>query len=243
MDMWLERARAAVEQSIGYTFREVELFAEAVTHSSFSNEQPLRYRSPFNERLEFLGDAVLELVISHQLFLRYSQMPEGRLTRVRADLVNEKSLAGLARSLNLGASLRLGRGEERSGGRDKDRLLANLVEALIGAVFLDGGLEAARKMILDLFGTTLENMAESVEQTDFKTRLQEWAQARGWPVPLYTLLGVEGPQHDQLFTCEVFCNGAVRGTGTGHTKKGAEQEAAHKALESLEKDEEQGGGE
>jgi ribonuclease-3 len=228
MDM--ETLREGLEERIGYRFRDTERLLEAVTHKSFSNEQPLEPHPPFNERLEFLGDAVLELVVSDYLFRNYPLLPEGRLTRIRAELVNEHSLAALARRLDLGRWLLLGKGEELSGGRDKESLLADFAEALIGAVFADGGMEKATELVLGMLGEAIPETAARQEGVDFKTRLQEYVQAQGGDAPEYLLTGVEGPDHRKVFTCEVHCAGVVRGMGQGRTKKKAEQEAARQAL-------------
>ncbi|MBN1140370.1 MAG: ribonuclease III [Deltaproteobacteria bacterium] len=222
-----------LEERIGYQFRNRGLLREAVTHKSFSNEQPLGARPGYNERLEFLGDAVLELVVSDYLFRRYPLLPEGRLTRIRAELVNERSLARLARDLDLGPHLLLGKGEEGSGGRDKESLLADFLEALIGAVFADGGLEPVARMVATLFDEAISEAADRQEGIDFKTRLQEHVQAKGWLSPEYRLVAAEGPEHRKLFTCEVRCEGKPYGLGRGRTKKAAEQEAARGALEKL----------
>lgn len=222
--------RGEIENRLGYRFNNEFLLMEAMTHKSYSNERPQEPRPPFNERLEFLGDAVLELVISDYLFRSYPLLSEGRLTRIRSELVNEHSLAALARNLNLGSWLLLGKGEELSGGRDKESLLADFVEALIGAVFADGGLDRAAAVVLGLYGKTIPEAASRREGVDFKTRLQEYVQALGWGAPEYLLVSAEGPDHRKLFTCEVCCEGVPRGSGCGKTKKKAEQEAARQAL-------------
>lgn len=200
-----------------------------MTHKSFSNEQPGR-NFPHNERLEFLGDAVLDLVISQLLFRSFPQFPEGELTRIRAEVVSERALAALARPLGLGYCLRLGRGEERSGGRDKDSLLANAFEAVLGAVFLDGGFEAAEVVIERLFSHAVESSACRKAGVDHKTRLQEFFQARHGKTPEYVMLEAEGPDHQRIYSVEVRFDGTAIGRGRGRTKKKAEQEAAREAL-------------
>jgi ribonuclease-3 len=209
----------SLEEKTAYSFRSRALLEEALTHKSFSNERQGE-TVPFNERLEFLGDAVLDLVVSRYVYRRFPAAPEGELTRIRAEVVNEKSLAHVARRLALGEYLRLGKGEEKSGGRKKDSLLANALEAFLGAVFCDGGFEEVRQKA----------------GTDFKTRLQEVLQARLGTVPDYVLSQVEGPEHRRLYSVEVHVDGRVAGCGSGTTKKRAEQEAAREALRKLESD-------
>lgn len=220
-----------LEDRIGYRFRDRTLFECALTHRSFSNEQT--QSPPYNERLEFLGDAVLDLAVGEALFQEHPDMVEGELTRLRADLVNEQNLAAVARLLGLGEWLRLGRGEERSGGRDKPSLLANALEALLGAVFCDGGWEAARPLCRRLLEVTLPVHLDGGPFRDYKTRLQETLQESLGRPPVYELTGSSGPDHARLFTAEVCLDGRVLGSGTGRTKKAAEQEAAARALELL----------
>ena len=219
----------ALEETIGYRFSDTALLRESLTHKSFSNEQPGR-DVPHNERLEFLGDAVLDLVVSHALFRAFPAIAEGELTRIRAEVVSEKGLAEIGRHLGLGASLRLGRGEERSGGREKDSLIADALEALLGALFCDGGFEDARRIIEDLCATAIERSARCKAGIDYKTRLQELLQAREGRTPTYALTLIEGPDHQRVYTVEVCSEGETIGCGRGRTKKAAEQEAAHEAL-------------
>ena len=226
----LDDSRQVVEQALAYHFREISRFAEAITHKSFSNEQVAMVSSPHNERLEFLGDAVLELIISDYIFTHYPDMDEGQLTRIRAEVVNEKSLAGIGRGLGLGDCLLLGKGEDQSGGRQKDSLIADAFEAVLGAIFSDGGFELTRDATLPLFVDRIDRAATRKEGVDFKTRLQEWLQARKKGVPVYKLVATEGPDHKKMFTCQVACGGAILGQGRGRTKKAAEQEAARQAL-------------
>jgi len=222
----------ALQNAIGYRFADPELLLEALTHKSFSNEASSG-AAPCSERLEFLGDAVLDLVVGAASFAAYPQLPEGELTRIRAELVSEKSLASVARQLDLGPCLRLGRGERRSGGADKDSLLADAVEALFGAVFCDGGYEAAHKVIMPLFATVLDLAARRQYDLDFKTLLQEECQRRYGRAPVYRLLQAEGPDHDPTYVVEVNIDGAACGRGDGRTKKAAEQQAAAAALARL----------
>jgi ribonuclease-3 len=221
-----------LEEKIGYRFRCRPLLQGALTHKSFSNEQPGR-SAPDNERLEFLGDAVLDLAISHWLFESFPDLPEGELTRIRAEVVSEPALAVVARRLDLGTCLQLGRGEERSGGREKDSLLADALEALLGAVFCDGGLPAVAPLIEPMFGERIADAVRRKTGVDFKTRLQEILQSRGGRPPDYHLVLAEGPDHQRLYTIEVLSNGEPLGRGCGRTKKAAEQEAARLALERL----------
>lgn len=230
----LEDSRSTVERALGYTFRDPRCFAEAVTHKSYSNEQMGGVPAGHNERLEFLGDAVLELIVSDYIFAHYPGMDEGQLTRIRAEVVNEKSLARIGRHLGLGACLLLGKGEEMSGGRHKTSLIADALEALLGAVFSDGGFEATRSVVLPLVEDSIHKAASRKEGMDFKTRLQEWLQARKQGIPVYKLIAAEGPDHKKLFTCQVACEGSVLGQGQGKTKKAAEQEAARQALQDSE---------
>lgn len=208
------------------------LLRSALTHKSYSNEQP-GATLPYGERLEFLGDAVLDLVVSDILFQRYPQLSEGELTRVRAELVNEGNLAPLGQQLNLGGYLLLGRGEERSGGRDKASLLADAVEAILGAIYCDGGLAAARRVAEALLGEQIELAVRDRAGTDYKTRLQERLQAKGCALPSYELIGAEGPDHQKTYRVEVRFGQDVLGTGRGSTKKAAQQQAARQALQLL----------
>ena len=215
-----------VQVRIGYTFSDPALLEEALRHSSYVHEAQLPYTA-CNERLEFLGDAVLELVTSRLLFLSEPVLPEGDLTQRRAGLVCEPNLARLARELELGQALQLGKGEEKTGGREKDSLLCDVMEAVIGAVYLDGGLEAAETLIrMSLF--SLEGDTERI--FDHKTQLQEVTQEIDHTTPEYHT----GPAADgQGFVSEVRIHGTVYGTGRGNAKKAAEQEAARVALQRL----------
>lgn len=221
----------AVAQALGHRFSDAQLLREALTHRSFANEHPERAPKD-NERMEFLGDAVLTLSASALLWERFPDATEGELTRRRADLVCEASLASVARSLDLGSVLRLGRGEERSGGRQKPRLLCSALEACIAAVFLDGGIELAMEAVRRLLAPSL--LAPLLGQRDGKTRVQEIVQALGEGTPRYVVVSATGPDHAREF--EVACISNVRelGRGTGRSKLEAEQNAARAALTSLE---------
>nr|WP_294492095.1 ribonuclease III [uncultured Mediterraneibacter sp.] len=220
-----------LEQKIKYTFRNFDLLTQAMMHSSYTNEQHLpKYRC--NERLEFLGDAVLELVSSEFLFLDSPYTPEGELTKTRASMVCEPSLALCARDLDLGSYLLLGKGEEATGGRYRDSVTSDAMEALIGAVYLDGGFTSAKEFIHRFVLTDLENKKLFY---DSKTILQEMVQAAKDGEISYHLLREEGPDHNKSFYVEVKIGGRCCGEGNGRTKKAAEQQAAYKAILQLRK--------
>lgn len=215
-----------LEQRIGYHFQDKQLLKQALTHSSFTNEQRINKTQDY-ERLEFLGDAILELVSSDYLFHQYPQMPEGELTKRRASAVCEPSLALCARELELGRYLRLGKGEESTGGRERDSILADVMEAVIGAIYLDGGMEKARKHIMQFILCDLEDKQLFF---DSKSMLQEVIQGKLKKEFCYRLIEESGPEHDKTFAVEVSMEGECLGKGTGRTKKAAEQQAAYKAL-------------
>lgn len=222
-----------LEQSIGYHFSKPSLLREALTHTSYHNENPgLSYSH--SERLEFLGDAVLDLAISHSVFSDLPGQPEGELTRIRAEVVNEKSLAGIARTLDLGACLQLGKGEVKTGGRQKDSLLADAFEALLGAVYLDGGFEVACEVIERLFSSPIKESAQRKLTVDHKTRLQEKLQAQYGRTPSYIMTQVDGPVHERIYCAEVRFEGKRIGSGEGRSKKAAQQAAAAEALAAFD---------
>lgn len=221
---------AALQERIGYTFRQPALLTLAMTHRS-----AVARSGENNEKLEFLGDAVLGLVVSDVLMHRFPHANEGELSKLRAALVNARVLAGKANEIDLGSCLRLGKGEEKSGGRKKESILAAAYEALLGAVYLDGGFDAARVIVAGQFGPGIEISAhERLE--DYKTRLQEITQRRFRETPSYTLVRSTGPDHDKAFVSEIRIGGKLLGRGEGKSKKAAEQEAALQALVLLEKD-------
>ncbi|MCP9438552.1 MAG: ribonuclease III [Nitrospira sp.] len=223
--------------SLPYRFRNRALLDEALTHKSYVNENRDKHVR-HNERLEFLGDAVLSLIISEYLATRYPELREGALSKLKADLVSESSLAAAARRLDLGAHLKMGRGEERSMGRKKPSLLADGLEAVIAAVYLDGGIKASRTFVLETLAEELrkmESMQTSPGRGDYKTRLQEWCQKRHKFVPRYHTLRETGPDHQKLFQVEVSVGDETLGVGQGSSKKEAEQEAARRALERIER--------
>ena len=221
-----------LENAIGYRFRSRNLLVLALTHSSYSNEHG-RGRAGNNERLEFLGDAVLECVSSEYLYGNYPDLPEGEMSKLRASMVCEPTLARCSDEFDLRDFIRLGKGEEQNGGRNRPSILSDALEALIGAVYLDGGFSCARTFILE---HVMDGIAEKRSFTDSKTALQEIAQSRGLPVE-YLLLSAEGPDHDRTYEYAVLIGGTEEGRGTGHSKKAAEQEAARKAIENLTENE------
>ena len=218
-----------LEEKIGYTFTNKRTLALAMTHSSYANEQRGR-RKANNERLEFLGDAVLELVSSEFLFFADRKMPEGELTKTRASMVCEPSLAFCAREIELGKYLFMGRGEENTGGRERDSITSDALEALIGAIYLDGGFANAKEFILKFVLNDLEHKKLFY---DSKTILQEIVQAHFPYGVLYHLIKEEGPDHNKSFTVAVHIGEECYGEGTGRTKKAAEQEAAYHAILKL----------
>lgn len=219
-----------LEEKIGYSFHNRALLRTALTHSSYANEkhegEPECY-----ERLEFLGDSVLGFVTAQFLYSHEPSLPEGQMTRLRAELVCEGSLHKTALALGLGDYMLLGKGEEHTGGRERPSILADMVEAIIAAIYLDAGMEQARAFILDKILKDAE-ISDSHRGADYKTRLQELVQRRSDRHISYALIGESGPDHNKLFTFEVRVNDAVLGVGEGRTKKEAEQNAARRALES-----------
>ncbi len=217
---------------MNYAFRTLPLLEEALTHSSYANEHRGRKMNS-NERLEFLGDSVLGFVTAEFLFLQHPDLPEGDLTRIRAALVCEQSLYEVARKLELGRYLRLGKGEEAGGGRERTSILADATEAVFAAVYLDGGIQAASALIHRcLLDAECEEAVEE-RRRDFKTELQELIQRKPDQTLVYRMVAERGPDHDKTFVAEVLLNGAVAGEGGGHSKKEAEQSAARAALEKL----------
>ncbi len=214
-------------QKIGYTFHNELLITTALTHSSYANEWKRGLKN--NERLEFLGDSVLSLVVAEHLFEHYKHLPEGELTKLRASLVCEKSLHTFAKKIDLGSMLLLGKGEEHTGGRERPSILADAFEAVIAAVYLDGGFEQAKKYVLKFIPTSLDTHG-SVGLQDFKTILQEIIQKNKEEKIEYVLTLESGPDHNKRFEVEVHLNSNVIGTGIGHSKKQAEQNAAKEAL-------------
>jgi ribonuclease-3 len=219
------------EERLGHTFRDRSLLVRALTHTSWRNEEAICEED--NQRLEFLGDAVVELVVSERLFRRYPDLGEGDLTRHRANLVRADRLAALARGLSIGKALRLGRGERRSGGATKESILSDAYEAVVGAIYLDGGLEAARACVELHVELALEGEDDDVPPQDAKSRLQEEVQAQHRITPRYELVEEHGPDHDKTFVVAVSVPGVLAARGEGHSKKEAAQAAAAAAWEEL----------
>lgn len=218
------------ERVIGYRFSNPRLLEQALTHTSYAEEFG---DGADNQRLEFLGDTIVGVVVSRRLYEQMPDAPEGVLSKARSRLVSTRSLADVAREQGLGRLLRLGVGEERTSGRTKSRLLADVVEAIAGAVFLDGGLPAAEAMLLRWMSGRIARSDASQSMRDFKSALQEWTQARAAGRPVYELLRVTGPAHEQSFHVAVHVRGAHAGEATGGSKKEAEQNAARVAYEAL----------
>jgi ribonuclease-3 len=224
---------SALEDHLGYHFRDKTFLNEALTHRSFYHENPGKADS-YNERLEFLGDSVLGFVIVEALFLCDKRLPESVMAKTKSYLVKESVLSEVASAISLGSFLRLGKGEEVTGGRGKRSLLADAVEAVLGAVYLDGGYEKARELILRLFKEKIEAILSSGEFHDFKTELQEKTQMLFGIIPEYRMIKQEGEEHRKTFTVEVYVAGERFGTGYGKSKKEAETLAAGEALAKLQ---------
>jgi ribonuclease III len=244
MQETMRMADATLEERLGYKFSSKELLERALTHSSAIPElrgqatEEVSAASPpaDNERLEFLGDAVLELLASEYLLANFPEWSEGQLSKSRARIVNASALEAAARRLHLGEYLRLGRGEEKTGGREKQTLLADAFEAVVAAVYLDSGLNATRGLLRRvLFELALEERGERIADSDRKSALQEYLQARGQSPAEYRLSGESGPDHQKVFEIEVWINGECMAKSEGSTKKEAEQRAASSALEQLER--------
>ena len=223
-------ALRALEYRLGVRFSDLELLQQALTHRSFTNEASGADHVLHNERLEFLGDAVLGLIVAQMLMEQYPEAPEGQLTKMRASLVNGKRLAKESLALGLGDVLRLGRGEEKSGGREKVSILANVFEAVLAAAYIDGGMVAAQTIIKNTIGKLLANVKNEIIGMDSKSRLQEYIQMKSLGQPKYDLVSFSGPDHDRIFNVRVRCGSKVLATGTGKSKKAAEQDAAKNAL-------------
>jgi ribonuclease III len=224
-----------LQSLLGHRFKDLGLLEEALTHSSLVNEQK-SMSLQHNERLEFLGDAVLSLVMSDYLASTLPQSSEGALSKLKAQLVSESSLAQVARRLGLGGYLKLGRGEDRSKGREKDSLLADALEAVLAAVHLDGGFDASRMVTRRIFAEELTHIVAQQEQPgagDYKTQFQEWCQKRHDTLPRYATVRETGPDHQKSFEVELSIQGEVVGVGSGRSKKEAEQQAAKQALRQL----------
>jgi ribonuclease-3 len=225
-----------LQQGIHYRFSQVKHLATALTHSSWANEQTEPTED--NERLEFLGDAVLELCVTEELFKRFEGAHEGQLTKIRSKLVKEKSLAAIARELEINLFLKLGKGEEAQGGRTRSSLLADAMEAVIGAVFLDGGYAEAKKFIMQIFEDKWPETFKIESSKDFKSKLQEVTQAKFKERPTYVLTGTKGPEHEKIFIVDLNLPDGKSFNSEGSSLKKAEQTAAAKALDYLADEEE-----
>lgn len=227
-----QAALAALQQGIGHSFADPELLENALTHRSYVNENPSNPRLD-NERLEFLGDAVLELVVSHILVKRFPNYTEGQLSKLRSAMVNEQPLAEFARRFGIGELLLLGRGEEATGGRSKPSLLADAFESLLAALYLDAGFERTFAFVESLVTPLIEKGAEAALFRDYKTAAQELCQVRYHELPRYVTAAEEGPDHDKRFTMNLLVGDRVMASGTGRSKKEAEQQAAKALLDIL----------
>lgn len=221
-----------IQTIIKYFFKEDSLLLEALTHSSYANEKKNK-NVMYNERLEFLGDSVLGLVISDYLFKNYPNLPEGELTKTRAKIVCEPTLAECAKCIEVGKYLLLGKGEESTGGRDRTSILADAFEALIGAIYMDGGFECSRSFIMEVMKTTIEDAINGRIFIDYKTHLQELLQNDNSVTISYEIVDEKGPDHNKTFFAQVKSNGKVIGFGEGKSKKESEQYAAKMALEGV----------
>jgi ribonuclease-3 len=219
-----------IQQRIAFTFRNIGLLERALTHKSYANENRIH---DHNERMEFLGDAVLSLVVSEHLMKSCPDSTEGDLSRLRAAIVSEAALAAVSREIGLGEYILLGKGEDQTGGRNKDSLLADCLEALIASVYLDAGLESAEAFITRVFDAAIRKTCTSGRPLDYKTELQELCQERLKQLPEYRIVSETGPDHQKLFKIEVWIKGQFFGRGTGKSKKEAEQRSAREALERL----------
>jgi len=223
---------ALLQQTLGISFNDLSLLEQALVHSSYINENP-NFAPVSNERLEFLGDAILGLAVAQKLYQDCPHCTEGEMTRLRAALVCRDTLARVARANRLGDYLYLGRGEEAGGGRGKPANLAGVLEAVIAAIFLDQGLAITKDFVLRLFNSELQKVVSQGVEVDYKSQLQEFVQARQQQTPTYHVIEALGPDHDRRFTVEVRVGNTVLGKGSGKSKKIAETEAAHSALEQL----------
>ncbi|MEY8415719.1 RNAse III [Tissierella praeacuta DSM 18095] len=223
---WLE----PLEENLNYKFKDIKLLKTALTHSSYANENKMKITDN-NERLEFLGDTILSLIVSQYLYKKYPYYPEGELTKIRAKVVCESSLAFAARKINLGDYLLLGKGEEATGGRDRDSILADAIEALVGALYMDSDFQVVNKLLLENFEADIVYaVAKGALFIDYKTELQESLQKITRAKIEYRVIKEEGPDHNKIFYMDVMIDDKIVGTGTGRNKKEAEQMAAKEAL-------------
>ena len=222
----------ALQEALGVSFHDLSLLEQAMVHSSYINENP-GYGPFSNERLEFLGDAILDFIVAEKLYQDFPDLTEGEMTKLRSVLVRRDTLARVSRAIRLGDYLYLGKGEEASGGRHKSANLAGVLEAMLAAVFLDQGLTITRELVLKLFDEELQKVIRQGTEVDYKSQLQELIQSRYQSTPNYRLVEATGPDHDKRFTAEVVLGDTVLGKGLGKSKKRAETEAARSALEQL----------
>ncbi len=226
---------ATLQQTLGVSFNDLSLLEQALVHSSYVNENP-GFAPTSNERLEFLGDAILGFIIARELYMRFPNLSEGEMTKLRSSLVRRDALSRIARAISLGNYLYLGKGEEASGGRRKPVNLAGALEAVIAAIFLDRGLSIARDFVLKAADKELNKMLSQGVEADYKSRLQELIQARYQQTPTYKIIEATGPDHDRTFTVEVRVGNTILGRGSGKSKKAAEAEAARLVLDQLSAD-------
>jgi len=224
-----------LQQTLGVSFNDLSLLEQALVHSSYVNENP-GFAPTSNERLEFLGDAILGFIIARELYMRFPNLSEGEMTKLRSSLVRRDALSRIARAISLGNYLYLGKGEEASGGRRKPVNLAGALEAVIAAIFLDRGLSIARDFVLKAADKELNKMLSQGVEADYKSRLQELIQARYQQTPTYKIIEATGPDHDRTFTVEVRVGNTILGRGSGKSKKAAEAEAARLVLDQLSAD-------
>lgn len=220
------------QKILGIEFNKLELLNTALTHSSYANQFSLTYND-HNERLEFLGDSVLSMVISEYLYKKFKTKQEGKLTRIRAGVVCESSLAEVSRRLMINKYIKIGKGEELSGGREKDSLLADACEAVIAAIYLDSGLENARQFVLNNLADKIDKISNNYNYRDYKSKLQEYVQGNSLAVIKYTVSNESGPPHDKTFEVEIYLDNKCFGKGKGKSKKEAEQNSAKEALIAL----------
>jgi len=228
----LEDKTSELEGKLSYKFSEPSLLIQALTHKSYANENRIEGVG-HNERLEFLGDTVLDFIISDFIMKLCPESPEGELSKLRAVVVSEANLSRVARDLGFGDYLLLGKGEEQTGGREKNSLLANALEAVIASLYMDGGLDVAYRFILDRFESDIRGMVANGLTYDYKTDLQEHCQSRFGALPKYSIVKESGPDHQKVFEVEILADGRTLGNGVGRSKKEAEQQAAREALEKL----------
>lgn len=219
-------------ETLGIEFRDEMLLRQALVHRSFLNEHP-EFELSSNERLEFLGDALLDFVVGEYLYQRYPELQEGELTSLRADIINRVGLARLARTLDLGSYVYLSRGEDERGGRERSSMLSDAFEALIAAIYLDQGLERVKQLVIPMIEPQVNRMVDEGLKRDFKSRLQEWTQRELGVTPCYRTVREHGPEHAKEFTVEVLVGDRVTGTGRGRSKQTAEQQAAEEALKTI----------